>query len=34
MFLVELEIEANKKSVPEEMDLTISFDMKACSFLP
>lgn len=33
MFHVELEIEAHKKSVLEEMNLTIGLDMKVCSFL-
>lgn len=33
MFLIDLEIEANKESVFEEMDLTIYLDMKACSVL-
>lgn len=33
MFLVEMEIEANKKSVLEEMDLTIYLELRVCSFL-
>lgn len=33
MFLVELEIEANKRSVLEQMDLTIDPKMQVCSFL-
>lgn len=33
MFLVELEIEANKRSVLEQMDITIDPKIHACSFL-